>query len=532
MKKKSHSLSIMLLKSDIVSGVDALKAPSSIQPLDIDIKDAAAQLYYKQTKRNIPSWVKLFKPFVGTELDNLGNSSTSAVLFVPCSSRIFAITFGYGRSLLKPECYEENFGLRVVLNAVDPDKLRSVDAQSLDAVPVHRRSQASVATNLGDFGFNTEQDIMYAATGCPKDSSFGKQITGKDAIKVSIALDLNDLSNFLGKLLQTFNLDTYKERFGWVDNLAEVRDPALIVSLDQALENKIASGDLAKTWLAVPDVMEWADFGGFRYQQPKRGETRDDIDWPSYLEFICDSHPKTVETFKKHSVFRISQSSGMETDDWSLYKCIYCELALKEDSFALNNGKWYRINADFLGALNTAISSIPVSTLNLLNYSDGDEGLYNERVHEGNKNYYALMDKKMIGHGGGHSQIEFCDLYSADKHLIHVKRYGGSSVLSHLFAQGCVSAQLFLSDSDFRAKVNEVLPPAYRLSSPEEKPNAGDFEVVYAIASNSKTGSLDLPLFSKINLRNCYRQLDLVGMRCSLKMIPVCNNADEMDASA
>jgi uncharacterized protein (TIGR04141 family) len=51
-----------------------------------------------------------------------------------------------------------------------------------------------------------------------------------------------------------------------------------------------------------------------------------------------------------------------------------------------------------------------------------------------------------IRHGGGHSQIEFCDLYSIDRDMVHIKPCFGSGVLSHLISQAAVSGQSFKSD--------------------------------------------------------------------------------------
>ena len=85
-------------------------------------------------------------------------------------------------------------------------------------------------------------------------------------------------------------------------------------------------------------------------------------------------------------------------------------------------------------------------------YEDEDEEKYNKRAAQ-ECDSLACMDRKLIAHGGGSSKIEFCDLYDAGL-LIHVKRYSGSSGLSHLFEQGIVSAVAFLSDADFRAKAS------------------------------------------------------------------------------
>lgn len=519
MKKKSHNLSIFLLKSNIVSSEEALKNSDAVKQCDVPINGHVAPLFFKQTPANTPAWVRLFRPHIGASLDSLRNSGSAAVLLVEKSSRLFAITFGYGKSLLKPDCYEENFGLKVVLNLVDPEKLRSIDAQSLDAVPVQVRSQAGTATSLSEFGFDVERDLIYAATGQPKEAEFGKQITGKDSIKLSVPIDLGELGGLLDKLLTKYTEDTYKENFGWIDNLSEVRDHIFLARLDTAFGEKISSKDFNRTWLALPDIIEWPDFLGFKYQQAKRGGLLDDIDWLSYLEFVGDKSPHTPETFRKHRVLCISASSEMPVHEWPVYKCAYCELELDGGTYALNNGKWYRVDEDFLGNLNKVIEAIPASAITLPDYEDKTEGEYNERVYEGDKNYFALMDKKNISYGGGSSKIEFCDLFTKDQHLIHVKRYGGSSVLSHLFAQGLVSTRLLLADADFRVEVNKKLPISHKLKNPNKKPNPSDFEVVYAIASKSPAAQFKLPLFSKINLRNAYRQLELLSVRTTIAIV-------------
>lgn len=485
------------------------------------VGDETATLYFRQTPTHLPSWVKLFKPVVGIALDGLYNSGTAAVLFVTSAGRLFALTFGYGRALLKTDCHEENFGLRVVLNAVDPDKLRSVDAQSLSAVPVNRRSQASVATNLSDFGLDVDQDLIFAATGKPKETTLGKQLTGKDAVKLSVPVELTEIGDLLQQLFAKYGEDTYKENFAWIDHLAQVRDPTLLSQLDAELGGKIASGDFSRTWLAIPDVVDWLDFGGFKYQQPKRDIARDDIDWPSYLEFLGDTAPQTAETFRKHSVLRMSESSSQPTESWAVYRCIYCELNFDGHLFALSNGGWYRIDPDFLDLLGKAIAEIPPSTLALPDYTDNSEAEYNKRVAASDPGQFALMDRVLVRHGGGSSKIEFCDLYTTNRQLVHVKRYGGSSVLSHLFAQGVASAQLLLADADFRQKVNNKLPASHRFDNPSQRPVAANFEVIYAVASNGPKDALDLPLFSKITLRNCHSRLELMGLRVSLCVVPV-----------
>jgi len=125
-------------------------------------------------------------------------------------------------------------------------------------------------------------------------------------------------------------------------------------------------------------------------------------------------------------------------------------------------------------------------------------------------------------HGGGHGQVEICDLFSIDRELIHVKLYGKSSVFSHLFSQGFVSAQLIQIDADFRKKVRgQLAAPFVDLIEINKKPGQDEFTVVYAVISEEKGGTLRLPFFSRVNLNNTAKVLRGFGYRVELLKIPV-----------
>lgn len=82
------------------------------------------------------------------------------------------------------------------------------------------------------------------------------------------------------------------------------------------------------------------------------------------------------------------------------------------------------------------------------------------------------MDQKFIHHGGGKSKIEFCDLIRGQSDFIHVKYYTGSQSMSHLFSQGFIGSELFISDSEFRGKLNEKLPAHIKLADHINRPDA------------------------------------------------------------
>ena len=81
-----------------------------------------------------------------------------------------------------------------------------------------------------------------------------------------------------------------------------------------------------------------------------------------------------------------------------------------------------------------------------------------------------------------------------------------------------VSAELFLQDEAFRRKVNDKLPAALKLSDVRVRPNPSEYEIVYGIIGRS-SNPLEIPFFSKVNLRNARRRLQTYGYKVTKKKI-------------
>ena len=210
--------------------------------------------------------------------------------------------------------------------------------------------------------------------------------------------------------------------------------------------------------------------------------------------------------------------NGNKIKSWNLYKCIYLDIEYNGEQYFLNEGKWYLLSQNFVKQINDFYNSTEISSLNIIDDSYQFEETFNKKIVESNPDSYFLMDRKLISIGG--SRIEFCDVYSYEKKLIHVKIYKGSSVLSHLFAQGLVSAEA-LFDKDFRREVKRI--SSDQISLPiEDSITASEYEIVYVIAmkdANPKTLP-ELPFFSKVAFRNVVKRLKRYGFHVSIKAVP------------
>jgi len=205
-------------------------------------------------------------------------------------------------------------------------------------------------------------------------------------------------------------------------------------------------------------------------------------------------------------------------DSWSAFSCLYCEHEHDGASYVLNGGKWYEIKQDFITNVDDSFRDIPTYPNRLLDFNHANEARYNEGLVEVDKDKYCLMDRNLVRRGG--DPTEFCDVLSTAKELIHVKRYGGSATLSHLFYQGVVSAEFFQMDKTYRDLVRQKLPARFQHLIPDARPKTEEYHIVFAIISTSDK-VLWMPFFSRVGVRHAVRRLEGFGYRVSLAKIGV-----------
>lgn len=524
----TNKLSVYLIKEAYSDHHDILRQFEKLHQQQIgDI----GTLYFGASHTLEPSWKKKF--FVN-ELDEgeIFSASAKAIFLIrvevaPGNNRLFAIPFGYGWTLLNPGVYEERFGLKTAFNVIDPNNLRRLDKKNLASVPKDTSEQLSRAGVAADFGIDIEQDLIRSVTAKIREdrvNMYGNLITGKDAVSVSARVDVSNIQGFLKRCYEDSQADTYKKDFGFIDQMSEIKDIGVINDLNDKLIESIRNNQTEKTWMAVPELVEWAELAGFAYRN-KKEELKEDICLSDFLNALPEDQRNdiTLDVFRKKAIFGFSATSDEVRYRWKAWDCLYCEISDQQENQTciLSNGKWYEIEADFATEVNADYQKLrdTQATIELPLYQHDNENDYNESVAEENHEF-CCMDSKNIMYGGGYSRIEFCDLLSRGKKIVHVKHYGGSSVLSHLFAQGLVSGELFLADKEFRNKVNGKLPDGHKIEDPDSKPNPMDYTVVFAIISSSP-GDLEIPFFSKVGLRNARRRLETFGYKVFLQKVGV-----------
>ena len=538
-RKKSRRLTVFLLKETVDNPDDALEPEEkkTRQTLAFDPQAGVDGAFFWASRPPVePGWVAFVRPFVGQSPDGLKTASASGLLVLKASERFFAVTFGYGRSLLDLDKIEPQFGLKVCLNRIDPAQMRSMDTKTYEDVVVAKRTQVSKNSDIPAFGIDVSSDILRAVTGTPHNQEFAKTLSGSDSLVVNRPLEPAALADFCGELLAAFQDDSYKDNFGWIDDLKPVVDKTMISHLDELVVEQLKSGDTSYTYLAVPDVIDWEDLDAFRITGT-RNEEYADLDLDEYLANLGNKcQTMRLGDLKSRSVSVRFTRTGEFSRRWKLYQCLVSEQRIGGQLHVLMEGRWFAIADSLVGEVDSYCASLPSAKVPLPPASSKNEteGDYNKRLADSDPTHLLHLDAKIRRPGGASSGIELCDVLTIDGEFIHVKKKSRSSTLSHLFAQGSVSAETFIGDGVFRDKIRaeiakretigqqqqwlDLVPPS------NQSVNRATYTVSYAVIT-ANTGQSWLPFFSKLNLMQHGRLLENLGVKVSISRIDAGSSA-------
>lgn len=528
MDKQLINLTIFLIKDYIEDFDDCLKYPQNLQKTGIKSHFALdGYIYYCESIAKPPRWKAHLEELSNKEIAIDDNSSNKAIMIVKIKNRIMAIVFGYGRAFLKEECIERNFGFKVALNVINQNKMRSVNAATIEDMVVTTQRQSSYSASQEEFGLNIINDIMNGVTGEPFNAVYGNHISGKDSLVVSVFMELIELKEKLTLYLEAYEKTRYKDiGFDWVDNVGEVRDSMIKEELDFKLVESIELKNIDHLHIAPPETTDWKRIIGFCYSGiGKKIDDQDNYNLNLDLSIYLDAIKPDTNIYQKIKRDRLyaMTADGIPFVICSIYTAFIFQTEYEEKTYILCSGNWYQVDKAFFETVHNYINTyVPISNIKLPNCpADKTEGDYNIIAANSNEKY-CHMDKKMISVKNGPKQIEACDIFTADKQLIHVKNKGQSSQLSHLFSQGKVSSQCLISDESFRKQIYDIVNEKFghEVFNYKIKPNSNEFEVIYAIIDNKENSTLEkLPFFSLVNLMITAQELDRMHMKYSVCFI-------------
>jgi len=284
-------------------------------------------------------------------------------------------------------------------------------------------------------------------------------------------VEFNNLGNKCLELLEIYEKKDYQENFSFIDNIIPVKSKIILDKLNQNLIGDLNKKNLENINIAYPDQIEYDRCEYFKITGIGEEEECCEID-----KTILENIIKIGSTFNFEKIKNKIKITGFEASDnkpvigsESLFGFLVYQTKLNDDIYILSNKKWFKIDADYLSSLDTDIKMYTkISSLRMPVWKKIDkgnknlfdknykyhEGEYNKLVASQNSNF-IYFDKENFQIPKSKSKIEVCDLYEIkSKSLICVKKLRGSSTLSHLFAQGNISAQLLSIYENYQNKAD------------------------------------------------------------------------------
>jgi len=489
------------------------------------------KLFIAKPTQGVPPWLEFVGSGTVDTIEKMANRTNAAVLIIRVKGRLFALTFSHGWHLLRTEFLVPDFGLKVALNGLAPGSLRSLDSFSIEDQTVHRRAQSSNLSGLEVFGIDSSRDILRAVTGRPRAEVSFESISGCEAVAaISARVAFSNLDKCCSELLELYQSRAYKRipEFAWVDKIRRVKNPELTEELNSEVVDKLQKRKFKNFHLAPPEPIEWERIDGFKYFK-KSNDIVVDLQLDELVAFL-PSTPLSVELLKSKKILVCQDGDDAPKLSWSLYKCLVCEIEKEKHTYVLSTGAWFEIDKNFAMRIKRHATELPRSNIKLpklLRLKNGkfeSEEDYNKRAQDSSSSLICL-DRQLVKCESANKSIEVCDLFSSDAAFVHCKRRGASSLLSHLFAQGRISAESLLSDSKFRAGAREIISTAKTSwvdKLPKSRLSPSKHEIVFCVlGTNSSQPAGDLPYFSQLNLVRTAQSLENLGFRVSVLGVPV-----------
>jgi len=364
--------------------------------------------------------------------------------------------------------------------------------------------------------------MLQAIVGRSRRSGEGR-VHGRKSLGVARDIDLRDLNRLGAQMLADYVSRDFLDGFPTLERLQpEAKASPMARQLDAELVVALTHPDLQGAYLAPPAILDWERVSGFRFSGDPRTLRREDVSLSDYL--ILRPGP-SLANLHEDDLRVVDRNSMRALDRWPIYRWIVWEKQLGDDAYIMSEGRWYKVNGQYLADIDAVAQRIPVPTVAIPVPARASmpEGEFNVDLAAALGG--VLLDKQLAQVGTERGRFELCDVFVAPDKLIHVKRGIGSQELSYLFTQGVTSAEGIRHERKVRERLQELVrdraPQLGTVIDVDTKPPAGAFEVVYVVVDSAHARvPSSIPFFARASLSRAIRTLDEMDYRYSAVGVP------------
>jgi uncharacterized protein (TIGR04141 family) len=530
---------------------DALTFYVSEQSLDkqhadtefIEISGVPAVWIGIQEPEKKAEWAEEFATTTGLDLA-YSERRCGGLLLLGIDGITYALSYGNGYRLIPDELTDQRFGLSFLIRRLDGGQVKDLVRRRANARGRTDSTVVAAGAPVWMLGVAENVEIIRRIGGRAKDlkvtfsSTDGRAVNveGSVGLRMRFGVKPGALVADIRECARVCREEEADPALEFIEYVQPVTDIDTKAILDDELEKLLGAARTVACEQLIPvvptSVLE--HFGQAHSFTIKIGHART-VPAPSLeLEDIIrrtrvQRDGERVQALRLGQVSLNGDEAGKEVlasaraDKW-----LEANVSVGARRFFLMDGDWFEIGADYVRASRDAISRLFPSapTISLPAWSLPErrtEYDYNCYVAARSRGQYLCLDQNRAVRDplGARSPLEICDLLGPGNELIHVKRAEGSMPLSHLFAQGLISAQsLVAGPSAVRERFVRTVAalPHGRCVAADFKPT----KVVYAILlpkGKQLTPDTVFP-FSQATLAHAARILGTYGIDVEVVGIP------------
>ena len=483
-----------------------------------------AELFYGQSYSQPPAWQDFLESGRDSSLGGLtlNNEGAAALLFIPVKGNRYLIyVFGYGFQAINTGFTEWDFGLKVVMNSIEPNGLKSVDSHSLDHRAKNRRVQLGTQGAAGEFDFDILQDLVSHISGQSTDKDFAKTLSGGESLSITVDLGGSSLLKKCKEIMDRYILKTYKNNFQWIDFIAPIKDEVIISQLNSLVVAEINAymsvGTPNLIVLSYPRIIDLDRLDHLRFSGYHSQNEFELVDFESFSHDYCSYHPALKHNLEDIRL-NLYDGHGKSFDSFTLHKMLTTEVELSGRFYILSHGQWYALDKTHYEKVSKFFSKFITSKEYFKTGTTLESSEKGYLTTIPSPDLEVLDTKLFYATDGAINSIEYCDIVTDKAEIIHVKDGGSSSKLSHMFNQGLVSTRLLTIDKIYRTSFSSLIKnKKVKASLGFPKLDPAEITIVFRILR--KGPNFSLPFFSKLILFDTYTKIKAMGFQFRLDWV-------------
>jgi len=381
----------------------------------------------------------------------------------------YALGYGAGHRLVADELKDPRFGPRFAVRRVNPREIQDLVRRRPGA---RGRTDSTVipgGSPVWALGVTEYAEIVRRLGGpvAGLDVTFSSQdnrpvkAEGSVGLRMRFGVKPEDLVADIREIARVCAEENPHPALEFVEHVQPVADQRTSRDLEAGLDAVLGGEDADGEFVPVVPTSALADFTNARAFVVAIGSVASSpisfLEAEDFLRRTRLQRPgRRITALRQGRVTMYADERCQDRlDSISAAKWLEASVSLGARRFFLLDGEWYEIGADYVRAMRAEIAGLfgNAPTLDLPPWKlglDHKERDYNLSVPVMRNGYICLDRDDVRNPLGTSNSLEICDLLGPDDELVHVKHASGSATLSHLFAQGLVSAQSLLMSAEVR----------------------------------------------------------------------------------